>query len=56
MTPLVKKKKDDGKHPLEGKINAVKAVFTVWPGAAILVVADPAGGLPIGQVGFYPAG
>jgi hypothetical protein len=27
-TPLVKKKKDDGKHPLEGKINAVKAVFT----------------------------
>ena len=28
MTPLVKKKKDDGKHPLEGKINAVKAVFT----------------------------
>jgi hypothetical protein len=26
--PLVKKKKDDGKHPLEGKINAVKAVFT----------------------------
>jgi hypothetical protein len=30
MTPLVRnlKKKDDGKHPLEGKINAVKAVFT----------------------------
>jgi hypothetical protein len=27
-TPLVKKKKDDGKHPLEGKVNAVKAVFT----------------------------
>jgi hypothetical protein len=24
----VKKKKDDGKHPLEGKMNAVKAVFT----------------------------
>ena len=24
----MKKKKDDGKHPLEGKINAVKAVFT----------------------------
>ena len=35
---------------------AIVEGWTLWPGAAILVVADPAGGLPIGQVGFYPAG
>ena len=46
---------------LYSKVELVGAAVAVdmvplWPGAAILVVADPAGGIPIGQVGFYPAG